>query len=64
MLSVRNLKFTEEPHYELYKKMFRNLFSHLGFKVDYEYDWSILKESKQKGIKEGKECRNIGNTTA
>ena len=35
MISVRNLKFTEEPNYEIYRNMFRGLFCHLGFKMDY-----------------------------
>ena len=35
MQSVRCLKFTEQPQYESYKKMFRALFDRLGFKMDY-----------------------------
>lgn len=37
---VRNLKFTEEPNYEKYKQMFRNLFIKKGFVYDYQFDWT------------------------
>ena len=36
---VRNLKFTDRPHYAEYRQMFRDLFMREGFVYDYKYDW-------------------------
>lgn len=42
MRAVRSLEFEEEPKYELYRKMFRDLFVKMGYVYDYEYDWVLM----------------------
>uniref|UniRef100_A0A2N9HI24 Uncharacterized protein n=1 Tax=Fagus sylvatica TaxID=28930 RepID=A0A2N9HI24_FAGSY len=39
----RSLSFDTKPDYGYLKRMFRNLFSREGFKMDYVFDWTILK---------------------
>lgn len=36
---VKQLNFSQEPEYSLYRKMFRDLFLRLGYTYDYNYDW-------------------------
>ena len=38
---VKSLGFTDEPNYNKYRRMFRNLFIKSGFIYDYEYDWKM-----------------------
>ncbi|OHT08490.1 hypothetical protein TRFO_23007 [Tritrichomonas foetus] len=38
--AVRQLRFTEEPDYSHYRKLFRKLFARLGYTYDYVYDWT------------------------
>lgn len=38
--SVKKLRFTEEPNYSEYRKMFRDLFIREGYIYDRVYDWS------------------------
>lgn len=42
MRAVRSLGFEEEPKYDLYRKMFRDLFIKMGYVYDYEYDWVLM----------------------
>jgi serine/threonine protein kinase len=37
---VRQLRFSEEPHYGVYRQLFRQLFQRLGFVYDYVYCWN------------------------
>lgn len=37
---VKNLKFTEKPDYDYLRQSFRDLFNRMGYKLDYEYDWT------------------------
>lgn len=39
LVHVKNLQFEEEPAYNQYKAMFRNLFIQQEFIYDYKYDW-------------------------
>ncbi|EAX90558.1 CK1 family protein kinase [Trichomonas vaginalis G3] len=40
MSFVRGLRFEEEPDYSFYLKLFRTLFTNLGYLFDYKYDWN------------------------
>ncbi|OHT00920.1 hypothetical protein TRFO_32266 [Tritrichomonas foetus] len=39
LTNARNLKFDEEPDYNGYRQMFRDLFIKNGFVYDYQFDW-------------------------
>lgn len=39
LAEIRKLRFSDEPNYTKYKKMFRDLFIKSGFTYDYKYDW-------------------------
>ncbi|OHT04314.1 hypothetical protein TRFO_28200 [Tritrichomonas foetus] len=41
---TRQLRFTEEPDYSMYRKIFRDLFIESNFVYDYNFDWSTPKE--------------------
>lgn len=45
---ARNMKFEEKPDYLLLKNMFKDLFNKQGYKYDYQYDWVILNEKKDR----------------
>jgi hypothetical protein len=36
---VRGLRFTDQPNYSAFRKLFRELFVREGFVYDYKYDW-------------------------
>ena len=38
---VKALQFSEDPDYEKYRLMFRNLSKRCGYEYDYVYDWSL-----------------------
>ena len=41
----RDLKFEEKPDYSYLRKIFKDLFSSLGYEYDFVYDWTpILKK--------------------
>ena len=41
----RDLKFEEKPDYSFLRKIFKDLFSSLGYEYDFVYDWTpILKK--------------------
>lgn len=41
----RELKFEEKPDYSYLRKIFKDLFSSLGYEYDFVYDWTpILKK--------------------
>jgi hypothetical protein len=44
----RNLRFDERPQYSAMRAMFKDLFQRNGYKYDYQYDWVILNEKKEK----------------
>jgi hypothetical protein len=44
----RNMRFEELPQYSAIKKMFKDLLSQNGYKYDYQYDWVIPAEKKEK----------------
>ena len=44
----RNLRFDERPQYSAMRNMFKDLFQRNGYKNDYQYDWVILKEKKER----------------
>ncbi len=48
---VRNLKFEEKPDYNFLRNMFKELFQKSGYTKDYQYDWVILGEKKEKAEK-------------
>jgi hypothetical protein len=48
LMYVRNLKFEEKPDYNFLRNMFKDLFQKSGYKYDYQYDWVILGEKKEK----------------
>ena len=44
MKYCRDLKFEEKPDYSFLRRMFKDLFTQLGYEYDYVYDWTpILK---------------------
>eukprot|EP00919_Chromeraceae_sp_WS-2016_P064215 GHVR01151953.1.p1 GENE.GHVR01151953.1~~GHVR01151953.1.p1 ORF type:complete len:276 (+),score=9.03 GHVR01151953.1:355-1182(+) len=45
---TRNLRFDERPNYGTMRAMFKELFQRNGYKYDYQYDWVILAEKKDK----------------
>ena len=45
---TRNLRFDERPNYSAMRNMFKDLFQRNGYKYDYQYDWVILAEKKDK----------------
>lgn len=55
---VKGLKFTEKPDYDLLRQSFRDLFTRMGFEMDYEYDW--LKKSKLAAESESQLKGNLG----
>lgn len=46
--SCRNLRFDETPNYGEMRAMFKDLFHRSGYKYDYQYDWVVLAEKKEK----------------
>ena len=48
--SVRKLAFEERPPYEEYRRMFRELFTSLGFVYDYMFDWKKDGEHKKPNL--------------
>lgn len=46
--TCRNLRFDERPSYAAMRTMFKELFTKSGYKYDYQYDWVILAEKKDK----------------
>jgi hypothetical protein len=44
----RNLRFDERPQYAAMKTMLKDLFQRSGYKYDYQYDWVVLKEKKDR----------------
>ena len=52
---VKNLDFTEEPDYSMYRTMFRDLFVKQGFIYDYKYDWLNVQQKDNNKEKEQKE---------
>lgn len=45
MTYCRELKFEEKPDYSYLRKIFKDLFSSLGYEYDFVYDWTpILKK--------------------
>jgi len=44
----RNLRFDERPQYSAMRNMFKDLFQSNGYKYDYQYDWVVLGEKKEK----------------
>ncbi len=44
----RNLRFDERPQYSAMKNMFKDLFQRNGYKYDYQYDWVVLNEKKER----------------
>ena len=40
--SVRELGYYDEPDYDKYRSMFRNLFNRKGYRIDYCYDWDEI----------------------
>ncbi len=46
--TCRNLRFDERPVYSQMRAMFKELFNKSGYTFDYQYDWVILSEKKQK----------------
>jgi hypothetical protein len=39
MYYCRELKFEEKPDYNYLRKVFKELFSRMGYEYDYVYDW-------------------------
>ena len=54
----RNLRFDERPQYSVMKNMFKDLFQRNGYKYDYQYDWVILAEKKEKMEKKEERANN------
>ena len=48
---TRNLKFEEKPDYAYLRNMFKELFQKSNYKNDYQYDWVVLGEIKEKADK-------------
>ena len=46
--TTRNLRFDERPNYAAMRASFKELFNRNGYKYDYQYDWVILAEKKEK----------------
>lgn len=44
----RNLRFDERPQYTAMRNMFKELFQKNGYKNDYQYDWVVLNEKKER----------------
>lgn len=42
------MRFDERPNYSQMRNMFKELFNKSGYKYDYQYDWVILAEKKEK----------------
>ena len=40
--SVRDLGYYDEPDYDKYRTMFRNLFKKRGYEIDFKYDWDDI----------------------
>jgi hypothetical protein len=45
MYYCRDLKFEEKPDYNQLRKVFKELFSRMGYEYDYVYDWCKDKSS-------------------
>lgn len=45
---TRNIRFDERPNYAAMRTMFKELFQRNGYKYDYQYDWVIMNEKKEK----------------
>ena len=45
---IKKLEFNEEPNYNKYRQLFKNLFINEGFIYDYNFDWIIEKKKKKK----------------
>lgn len=48
--AVRQLDFQEDPDYNRYRLMFRDLFLRSGFVYDYQYDWVIKSQAMQRRL--------------
>lgn len=48
LAACRNLRFDETPKYGEMRAMFKDLFQRCGYKCDYQYDWVVLAEKKEK----------------
>ena len=44
----RKLEFYEKPNYDYLKKLFRDLFTRMGYKRDYMYDWVLQSIESEK----------------
>ena len=38
----KNLKCEERPNYKFLRALFKELFSKLGYELDYDYDWNSM----------------------
>jgi serine/threonine protein kinase len=50
---VRSLSFTEDPHYDTYRAMFREAFLRENFIYDYMYDWVKMKRVSEPKAESG-----------
>jgi casein kinase 1 len=48
LTACRNLRFDETPSYAEMRGMFKELFQRSGYKCDYQYDWVVLAEKREK----------------
>lgn len=55
---TRNLRFDERPNYTSMRNMFKELFQRNGYKYDYQYDWVVLAEKKEKLEKKEEKARD------
>jgi len=55
---TRNLKFEEKPDYAFVRTMFKELFNKSGYKYDYQYDWVILGEKKERVEKKEEKAKD------
>ena len=46
--NCRNLRFDEAPKYAEMRTMFKELFTRSGYKCDYQYDWVVLNEKRER----------------
>ena len=42
------MRFDERPNYSAMRNMFKELFQRNGYKFDFQYDWVVLQEKKEK----------------
>ena len=43
----RKLKFEDTPDYSYLRRLFKNVFAQQEYKLDYVYDWTILKRKER-----------------